>query len=237
VVPGATDAEEGETKTTITGRMETETEAALVGSASGAAITCTVAGDGGIEGAVYTPVEEIVPQAAPVQPLPVTLQEITRLGLEPEGGVSAAVYVVVLPASTDDGPITASEKELVILIVAVALLDESATLTAIRETFAGTGRICGAVYVPDESTVPHAAPVHPLPERFQVTDRLGLPAEFTVAVNGRTAPSSAGASCGEIETEMSLAMVTCAVELLVLSSTLVAVTEMESGVGRMAGAV
>ena len=51
---------------------------------------CTAAGEGGIEGAVYTPPEEIVPQAAPLQPVPATLQEITRLGFELAAGVSVA---------------------------------------------------------------------------------------------------------------------------------------------------
>ena len=70
--------------------METETEVAFDGSACGVAMICTVAGEGGSEGAVYTPLEEIVPQAAPVQPVPATLQEITRLGFELAAGVSVA---------------------------------------------------------------------------------------------------------------------------------------------------
>ena len=91
-----------------------------------------------------------------------------------------------------DGPVTAREKELVTVMVAVALLDGSATLTAVREMPGAAMKICGAVYVPVESTVPQAPPVHPLPERIQVTARLGLAAEFTVAVNDREAPSSTG---------------------------------------------
>jgi hypothetical protein len=55
------------------------------------------------------------------------------------------MYVTVLPALTDGGPLTASENELVMLIVAVPFLDGSATLTAMRETLGGVGRICGAV--------------------------------------------------------------------------------------------
>jgi hypothetical protein len=45
---------------------------------------------GGLAGAVYTPPEEIVPQAAPLQPVPATLQEITRLGFEFAAGVNVA---------------------------------------------------------------------------------------------------------------------------------------------------
>jgi hypothetical protein len=48
------------------------------------------------------------------------------------------------------------------------------------------------VYIPVEPTIPHAAPAHPLPETIHVTLRSGFPAEFTVAVKGRAAPSSTG---------------------------------------------
>ena len=79
--------------------------------------------------------------------------------------------------------------------------------------------------------------MHPLPESIQVTDRLGLAAEFTVAVNGREAPSSTGIAMGETETEMSLVIVTIEAEVLELSAALVACTETEAGAGRFAGAV
>ena len=59
---------------------------------------CTVPEDGGVEGAVYRPLGVIVPHAAPVQPIPATLQEIKRLGFEFAAGVSVAAYVAVLPA-------------------------------------------------------------------------------------------------------------------------------------------
>jgi hypothetical protein len=119
----------------------------------------------------------------------------------------------------------------------VALLDGSATLVAVSETLGGAVRICGAVYIPEESTVPHADPGHALPEITQVTLRLGLPAEFTVAVNGREEPNSTGIVCGETETEMPLSSVTRAVEFLELSAALVACTDTATGVERIAGAV
>jgi len=183
---------EGEIETPIAERMETETEAAFDGSACGVAMICTVAGDGGSEGAVYVPLEEIVPHAAPLQPVPATLQKIVRLGFELAAGVSVAAYVAATPVLTDDGPATARENVLMTIIVPVPLLEGSATLMAIREMLGGAIRICGAVYVPAESKVPHAAPVHPLPERIHVMPRLGFPAEFTVAVNGREVPNSTG---------------------------------------------
>jgi hypothetical protein len=79
--------------------------------------------------------------------------------------------------------------------------------------------------------------VHPLPESIQVTDRLGLPAEFTVTENGREAPSSTGIASGETKTEMSLVIVTCEAEVLEVSAALAACTDTEAGAGRFAGAV
>jgi hypothetical protein len=117
--------------------METEAEAARDGSACGVAMICTVAGDGGTAGAAYTPPGEIVPHCAPTQPVPATLQEITRLGFEFAGTANAAVKSAVLSAVTVEGPVTARENALVTVIVAAPLLDGSATLVATRETVGG----------------------------------------------------------------------------------------------------
>jgi hypothetical protein len=89
--PSATVAAEGEIETPIPGRIETAKDVAFDGSACGVAMICTAAGDGGGEGAVKTPPEEIIPHAVPVQPAPVTLQKIARLGFELAAGVSVAV--------------------------------------------------------------------------------------------------------------------------------------------------
>jgi hypothetical protein len=72
---------------------------------------------------------------------------------------------------------------------------------------------------------------------IHTTARLGLPAEFTVAVNGRTAPSSTGIVWGVTDTEMSLVIVTGAVALRELSAVLVACTVTDAGAGRLAGDV
>ena len=106
-----------------------------------------------------------------------------------KAGVSVAEYAAVLLVFTDDGPVTASVNKLVMVIVPVPLFEGSATLMAVKEMFGAAARMRGAVYVPEESTVPHAAPGHPMPKRTQVTFRLGFPAELTVAVNGCEAPS------------------------------------------------
>jgi hypothetical protein len=54
--------------------MLTAAIAALAESATEVAITVTVAGLGAVAGAAYTPTELMVPQLAPVQPAPETLQ-------------------------------------------------------------------------------------------------------------------------------------------------------------------
>ena len=76
-----------------------------------------------------------------------------------------------------------------------------------------------------------------MPERFQSTDRLGFPAELTVAVNDCAAPNSVCAADGETEIETSLWIVTTAVTLFDGSATLVACTETAAGDGSVAGAV
>ena len=55
-------------KTAIAAAMVTLAEADLVGSATLVAFTVTVAGEGKLAGAKYSPWVEIVPHAAPVQP-------------------------------------------------------------------------------------------------------------------------------------------------------------------------
>jgi hypothetical protein len=72
---------------------------------------------------------------------------------------------------------------------------------------------------------------------IQLIVRSGLPAELTVAVNDRAAPSSTGIVCGDTETEMSLVTVTTAVALFELSAALVACTLTEPVAGRSAGEV
>ena len=80
------------------------------------------------------------------------------------------------------------------------------------------------MYDPEESTVPHPAPPHPFPETIQLTPRLGLPAELTVAPKDRTAPSSTGIACGDTVTEISLEIAACAAALAESSAALVACT-------------
>jgi len=128
-------------ETTTVEIIVTVTDAALEESASGVAVICTIAGAGGSAGAVYTPLEEIVPHAAAVQPAPETLHEIVRLGFELATGVSVAVKFAAEPAFTEAGPVSVNANELVIVIVPTPLFDGSAMLVAVRETLGGAARI------------------------------------------------------------------------------------------------
>ena len=141
------------------------------------------------------------------------------------------------PALTEAGPVRVRENELAMVIIATPLFDGSATLMAMIETVGGAGRTWGAVYVPEESTVPHAAPVHPFPETIHVTVRSGLWVDFTIAVKDRVTPSSTEIAWGDTDTEMSPVMVTGAVALLELSAALVACTVTVLGTGRSPGDV
>ena len=69
----ATVVEGGKTVTEMC-TIFTVTDADLLESAADVAFTVTVAGLGGAAGAVYRPLLSMLPQAAPVQPDPETLQ-------------------------------------------------------------------------------------------------------------------------------------------------------------------
>ena len=69
----------------------------------------------------------------------------TVLGLELGIGVRVATSVALSPASTLEGAESCSVKLLVIVIAAEMSFEGSATLCAVRVTFAGDGRIPGAV--------------------------------------------------------------------------------------------
>ena len=74
------------------------TEADFDGSATLVAVSSTVAGVGKICGAVKTPVLEMVPQALPEQPEPLSVQVTAVLGLPAEAML--AVKVCCAPSST-----------------------------------------------------------------------------------------------------------------------------------------
>ena len=121
------------------------------------------------------------PQAAPAQPLPETLQEISVAGLEPGCGVRVAAKFALSPAFIEEGPLTENAKWLVKVVVTAALLEGSAMLVAVTKTVGGDGRIRGAVKSPLALTVPQAAAEQPSPVTVQFTLVLGRPTDATVA--------------------------------------------------------
>jgi hypothetical protein len=80
--------------------------------------------------------------------------------------------------------------------VAVAVLLGSATDVAVT-----VGTVAGAVYFPFESIVPHAAPLHPAPDRLQVTP-LFMASFWTVGVNCCVVLTCTDAVTGETLTTM-----------------------------------
>ena len=187
--PVCTDADVGFTTTEMAGGAEAVTvivvAAVFVVSATDFAVSVTVAGFGTPAGAVYViAVPEAlvdvdnVPQVAPLHPAPPKVQ-VTPLFCE--SFCTVAVTVCVCPVCTDaDVGFTATEMAggvaVVTVIVVAAVLVVSATDLAVSVTVAGLGTLAGAVYVmavPEAlafaDKMPQAAPLHPLPLKFQVT--------------------------------------------------------------------
>lgn len=165
----------GETLTLIPGTIESVACAFLDGSACGVAVRVTLFGLGAAAGAVYCAeivetfplcvcvvVPLIVPHETPLHPVPLSVHAIAVLGFEPGMAVNVATIAAVAPTDTLEGAESCNEKLLVIVSAAESCFEKSATLCAVNVTLAGEGRICGAVYVPDASTLPqllgHAPP-------------------------------------------------------------------------------
>jgi hypothetical protein len=126
-------------------------------------------------GAVYTPLELIVPTVA-FPPGNVSTSQVTAvLALPFTVAENARVWPGVSPPRF--GAIaTVVELEAATVIVADALRVASATELAFSVTVAGDGAEAGAVYViaaPEAlvvaDSVPQAAPVHPVPLSVQLT--------------------------------------------------------------------
>lgn len=134
-MPGETDTETG-------GMTVTVAVLDFVGSATDLAVTETRAGFGTVDGAEYSPLDDMVPQPAPEQPLPVTLQVTAASGVSETVAVNCCwaltrTWAVAGEIDTETGGMT----------VTVAVLDfvESATEVAVIETCAGVGTFVGAV--------------------------------------------------------------------------------------------
>ena len=86
-----------------------------------------------------------MPQAEPLQPAPESDQLKIVLGLDPATGVRVAAMVAEPPEARLEGAAICSVKLLVMVTAAVACFAGSAMLCAVMVTFAGLGRMGGAV--------------------------------------------------------------------------------------------
>ena len=188
-----------------------------------------------------------VPHAFPVQLFPVTVHVTPAL---PTSFVTVAVKFNVCDTGIPPRfgvrlTLTLPDTTAVMVIVAAADFETSATEVAVSVTVAGVGTLAGAVYVtatPDKLevgiTVPHVAP-QPAPDTAQVTPL--FPVSFCkVAVNACVPPVWTLVVVSDNVTAIGAgAAVTVIVAAtdFVPSATEVAVSVTAAGVGTLAGAV
>lgn len=196
------------------------------------AATFTVGGLGTAGGAVYKPDEEMVPQAAPEQPDPLTAQVTAVFALPVTVAANCCCADTINNAVVGD---TETFTRLTTLIRAEADFVVSACDVTVTVTTDGFGTAEGAVYRPEVEIVPHPAPAQPDPLTLHETDVLEVPA--TCAVNCREADGASLAVVGEIVMLTPFPTVTSALADLLGSAAEVAVTDRNAGLGATAGAV
>jgi hypothetical protein len=175
----------------------------LVVSATDVAVNVTVAGFGIAAGPVnVTAAPEALeagataPHVAALQPVPVTTQ-VTPLFAESFATVAVNAWVPLTTtlAVVKDNVTDTGAAPVVNVILVVADFVASATDVAVSMTVPGLGIVAGAVYVtgvPEAldagATVPHVAPLQPMPESAQVTPLLAE-SFATVAISACVAPT------------------------------------------------
>jgi hypothetical protein len=182
-----------------TGLTVTDALADFVESAPAMAVTVTPS-DAGVDGAVYKPAGEMVPNCA-FPPAMLFTCHCTAVFVEP---VTAAVNCCVVPAVTvaiDGDTVTATPGEVVTgftVTIALADLVESATDTAVTVTVIATA-VAGAVYIPLPVIVPTCA----FPPATLLTCHCTavLEAPVTVAWNCSVAPATTVDEGAEIATD------------------------------------
>ena len=150
--------------------------------------------------------------------------------------------VCVNPSATlADGGESDVDAAQVIVTVAFADFDVSATLVAVTVMVGGEETLAGAVYValpaPFETIVPDVAFPPATPFTLHVTAIEGAPDPVTVAVNPCAAFVATLALVGEIPTTMSSCSITLLDPLSLGDATLTAVTVTVTGDGSTFGAV
>ena len=123
-------------------KIDTDAEPVFDGSAALVAVTVTVAGEGTADGATYSPVPLIVPQAAALHPAPCTLQVTAVL----EVPTTVALNCWVAPVITEEVVgITVTTTTGTMVTLADAVLLGTAMLVAITVMLGGEGATTGAV--------------------------------------------------------------------------------------------
>jgi hypothetical protein len=228
-----TEALVGETETETAAITVAVAVAVFVGSATLVPAIVTVAGEGKPAGAVYSPVDEIVPVVEFPPAVPFTdhvtlvLDELLTLAVNccvPDSWTEALAG----ETETDTADITVTDAE--------ADFFGSATLVAAIVTVAGEGKLDGAVYNP----LAEILPLVELPPATPFTDQVTLVSEFvlaTAAVNCIVPTSRTEPLVGETLMVTTGVTVTCARADFFGSATLVTVTVTVDGDGTDAGAV
>jgi hypothetical protein len=169
----------------------------FVPSATLVAVTLTLGGDGGADGAVYVavsaPVLATVPSVAFPPETPSTLH-VTRVSGCPDP-LTLAVNPCAAPVITVAAiGATLTVTSLSIPTLAAPLADGAATLVALTVTLAGDGKSPGAVYSPALEIVPTVAFPPSTPFTLHVTRVSVVP--VTVAANACVAPKNTIALVG-----------------------------------------
>jgi hypothetical protein len=169
----------------------------FVPSATLVAVTLTLGGDGGADGAVYVavsaPVLATVPSVAFPPETPSTLH-VTRVSGCPDP-LTLAVNPCAAPVITVAAiGATLTVTSLSIPTLAAPLADGAATLVALTVTLAGDGKSPGAVYSPALEIVPTVAFPPSTPFTLHVTRVSVVP--VTVAANACVAPRNTIALVG-----------------------------------------
>ena len=204
----------------------------FVESATEVAVTDTRGGLGTADGAVYSPLADMVPHVAPEQPMPATLHE-TALFVEFAIVAVNCCWLPVTSCTVAGETVTKIGRKTV--TEAVPDFVGSATEVAVTKTCGGLGTVDGAVYKPLADIVPHDAPAQPPPAMLHDTAVFVVFA--IVAVNCWWPPGSSCTVAGDTVTETGGRTVTEAVADFVGSATEVAVTNTCGGLGTVDGAV
>ena len=168
-----------------------------LGSPTATALMLTVGGLGADAGAVYQPVEVIVPQAAPEHPVP-EIDHVTAVLVDPDTEAENCCDAPVATCTDAGDTLTVTDCADRITTLALAHLEESADEVAVIVAIEGVGMVAGAVYKPAEEMDPQDPATQPVPETLHVTLWLAVP--VTEAINCNEPFTATFAELGVTET-------------------------------------